>query len=58
MLLTIILCRALALLFYNLVIVENLQTGSISAIGTFGLAMPRLAMANRTYGRKMGQDPA
>ena len=30
----IILCRALACPFYNLVVVENLQTGSMSAIGT------------------------
>jgi hypothetical protein len=34
MLLTIILCRALVLPFYNLVIVKNLKTGSYSAIGT------------------------
>ncbi|URK88133.1 hypothetical protein LP421_11775 [Rhizobium sp. RCAM05350] len=58
MLLTIILCRPLALLFYNLDIVENLQTGSFSAIGTSGSPTSRLAMPNRTNGRKMGQAPA
>jgi hypothetical protein len=58
MLLTIILCRALALPLYNLVIVENLQTGSFSAIGTSGPAMSRQALPNRTNGKKMGQDPA
>jgi len=58
MLLTIILCRALALLFYNFVIVENMQTGSFNAIGTSSSAMSRLARGNWTDGRKMGQDPA
>lgn len=36
MLLTVILCRALALPLYILVVVKNLQSGSISAIGTSG----------------------
>jgi hypothetical protein len=57
MLLTVILCRALALPFYNLVIVENLQTGSISAIGTrpAGSLSPA---PERASDRKMGQDQA
>jgi hypothetical protein len=58
MLLTIILCRALALLLYNLVIVENLQTGSFKAIRTFRAAICGLAMPDRTNGRKMSQDTA
>jgi len=55
MLLISILCRALALPFYNLVVVENLQTGSFSAIGTSGRAVSRPAMPNLTGGKKMGQ---
>ncbi|WP_438749258.1 hypothetical protein [Pararhizobium sp. O133] len=58
MLLTIILCRPLALPFYNLVIVKNLQTGSFSAIGTrrpTGFA--RIAMGCARDG-KTGQDQA
>jgi len=57
MLLTFILCRALALPFYNLVVVENLQTGSISAIGTRSPAQC-IPAQDRVSGRKMSQDQA
>jgi hypothetical protein len=58
MLLTFILCRAIALPFYNLVVVENLQTGPISAIGTSGPTRYLSAASDRASGRKMSQDRA
>jgi len=57
MLLTVILCRALALPFYNLIVVKNLQTSSISATGTRGPAQC-IPAQDRVSGRKISRDQA
>jgi hypothetical protein len=58
MLLTVILCQALALPFYNLIVVENLQTVSNSAIRANGTAGDLAAALGCSCGRKMSRDTA
>jgi hypothetical protein len=65
MLLTTILCQALALPFYNLplsflnlIVVENLQTVSNSAIRANETAGDLSAALGCPYGRKMSRDTA
>jgi hypothetical protein len=58
MLLTIILCQALALPFYNLIVVKNLQTVSNSAIRAKGTAGDLSVALGCSCGRKMSRNTA